>query len=144
MKLSSEDLMFGDWVMCYNNVTEEKLPIQLKDFMRIQLGILDNTFEPIPLTEEILEKNSSDKNQIDRVRRGEYIIKTNIDRFYDAVYIEEFDNGIFGLVIEIGVDEDGEDYKYHYELPDFKYVHELQHALRLCGLQELADNFIVE
>ena len=23
------------------------------------------------------------------------------------------------------------------------YVHELQHALRLCGLQELADNFIL-
>lgn len=25
----------------------------------------------------------------------------------------------------------------------FVYVHQLQHALRLCGLQELADNFIL-
>lgn len=24
---------------------------------------------------------------------------------------------------------------------DFLYVHQLQHALRLCGLDELADNF---
>ncbi|MBQ0088527.1 MAG: hypothetical protein KBT27_04250 [Prevotellaceae bacterium] len=25
-----------------------------------------------------------------------------------------------------------------------KYVHELQHALRLCGLNDLADNFKIE
>lgn len=30
-----------------------------------------------------------------------------------------------------------------YILKDFSYVHELQHALRLCGLNELSDNFKV-
>ena len=31
----------------------------------------------------------------------------------------------------------------HVEM-SFKYVHQLQHALRLCGLNELADNFKIE
>lgn len=31
-----------------------------------------------------------------------------------------------------------------YHAPMLHYVHELQHALRLCGLTELADNFKVE
>lgn len=26
----------------------------------------------------------------------------------------------------------------------FRYIHELQHALRLCGLEELADNFKIK
>lgn len=31
-----------------------------------------------------------------------------------------------------------------YHSPMLHYVHELQHALRLCGLTELADNFKVD
>lgn len=32
---------------------------------------------------------------------------------------------------------------HHVEM-SFQYVHQLQHALRLCGLQELADNFKIQ
>lgn len=31
----------------------------------------------------------------------------------------------------------------HVEMP-FRYVHELQHALRLCGINNLADDFKIE
>ena len=32
-------------------------------------------------------------------------------------------------------------YKNQYNMCNCKYVHNLQHALRLCGFDELADNF---
>lgn len=73
-------------------------------------------YEPIPLTSEILEKNGC--VMVDKGDYGEWHIKENpnIPLWQHTEFII-FD----GVVIN--------------------YVHELQHALRLCGLNELADNF---
>lgn len=71
--------------------------------------------EPIPLTAEILEKNLFKR---DVFHNEYYIYGTNF-------CVVEFDNT----------------YSYQGTDMDLNYVHELQHALRLCGLNGLANNF---
>lgn len=75
--------------------------------------------QPIILTPEILKKNGwKHSNRL-------MIIRIDDNNFY---WSEEF-GGIL--------------YKNQYNMCDCKYVHNLQHALRLCGLNKLADNFKV-
>ena len=68
---------------------------------------------PIPLTEEILQKNG-------------FITDTGRQRIETFVSFTENHNNITNTITlrHCGM-----------------YVHELQHALRLAGLQEIADNF---
>ena len=75
--------------------------------------------EPIPLTREILEMNGFTENY----------------RYDDLSYIQS--NGIV-----TGTHINGENGEM--EEMYFKYVHEVQNALRLCGLNDLADNFKLE
>ena len=137
--MKATDLMIGDWVrtgyLDYNKVQE----IARDNDMQWYISFACSTtlfptlfrayeFEPVPLTPEILEKNgfcfvkSSDR---DTAWNGWWIYK--------------------GL--EIGVcclDREG---NWHccINITDSnvpcEYVHQLQHALRLCELNELADNF---
>lgn len=72
---------------------------------------------PIPLTSEILEKNGWKWDNT----RGEYVSST---------FSLEWDIDLHEAWLRIGG-----------EFTIIAYVHELQHALRLCGLHDLADNF---
>lgn len=84
---------------------------------------------PIPLTPEILEANGFS----DRKNAGFQRLPTkSIERLVTLYYRD----GIFCDGVPF-VDEDISMIK------NIKYVHKLQHALRLCGLEELADNFKV-
>lgn len=75
--------------------------------------------KPIPLTAEILEMNGFTENY----------------RYDDLSYIQS--NGtVTGTHIN---GENGEMEEMY-----FKYVHEVQNALRLCGLNNLADNIKLE
>ena len=76
--------------------------------------------KPIPLTTEILEKNGWKHNGIFMDKR-----------------IDE--NTFFSWADKFGA----ELYLNNYHMCDCKYVHTLQHALRLHGFDELADNFKV-
>lgn len=86
---------------------------------------------PIPLTTKILEKNGF---------KGEGYLILELDEFS---YLEYYP--FEGRLRKIwhGIDE----WNNHSDTKDItfqchcKYVHELQHALRLCGMNELADNF---
>lgn len=79
----------------------------------IQLILADYS-EPIPLTEEILKANGFIKGDID----------FGYSLFSDVSFMIDIDNAEKGIVTK-----------------EMRYVHEVQHALRLCGLNELADNF---
>lgn len=87
--------------------------------------------EPIPLTEEILEKNGWDTSPYS-------ILKVCNDKWLEFYHHERR----LRLWWK-GIDE----WQNHAEVQEVcfqcncTYVHELQHALRLCGLNELADNF---
>ena len=94
--------------------------------------------QPIILTPEILEKN------------GFY------DSYTKRYYKRFYSNGCFDIAISLvyreievskvcgaGTDCEEEEYGSAIAFGNDICVHELQHALRLCGLNELADNFKV-
>ena len=128
MALRSLDLMIGDWVYrpdCYDKVKEiRQSGIIGFDSLRGLIGFSE--LKPIPLTPEILEKNG-------------------FERAPQISDVEPFD-----------VDEEGnKHYSYNKTFwgwlqPDnifcipangmgwlhIKYVHQLQHALKLCGIKK--------
>lgn len=131
------NLMVGDW-MLINNIPHK---IQAIDSIDDEIQADDELYyigedryhsedkiEGVPITPEILEKNSIKK------RRDEYAVfgwegmkqwYVTLEDFkpqYDFWFITSSDRdlNISGQI---------------------RYVHQLQHALRICGLDELADNF---
>lgn len=141
-KLTAKDLMIGDWVK-YKDGTVVQIarvgdvsPMDAPIYCHTQLeGYFPCQFEdiePIPLTAEILEKNGfSELMEHDEWSR---IFRV----YHDDLFIEV---GIYEpMFINIGyVDNEGEEQplsdivKVHGE--NF-YVHELKHALRLCGIND--------
>ncbi len=122
--MKAKELMIGDWVLMdiYCPPTGLLLPLKVtpQDLLWIMQG---KKCEPIPLTYGILEKN-------------EWMNKDNTLCYLDA----PTDKGIDAWL----------EYREHNKtlfigdglIPQpINYVHELQHALRLCGLNDLADNF---
>ena len=108
-----------------------------------KVGVDGNCFrivdaEGIPLTPEILEKNGFyDRNtQWYYKRFGSYVC---FDIAISLVYREIEVSKICGA----GTDCEEEEYGSSIVFGNDICVHTLQHALRLCGLNELADNFKV-
>ena len=105
--------------------TEELLIIQPQDTACDVVGY--DMIRPIPITPEILEKNGGRvKNMCDGY--DEWWIKLE---YYYSYWL-------LNIIKEV----DGS-YEYNIDSFPIHYVHELQHALRLCGLNNLADNFKV-
>lgn len=120
--MKPQDLMFGDWVIVY----EKAMPVKARVEGVFERGatvlgrvrIADHGFmEPIPLTPEILEKNGFE-----------------ID-FEDGslIWVDEQDvtEVVWGGTILTIHGANG-----HLELDTCMYVHELQHALRMCGVDK--------
>lgn len=128
--MKATDLMIGDWVQdtCGN-------PIQVKELLEDGINgewdcaecygveAVYDDIKPIPLTAEILEKNG--------------FIKVNSQR-YDYGYPDTDCyakvNPKKNMIHVNGRNANSNLYSH-------SFVHELQRALRLCGLNELADNF---
>lgn len=127
--MDHKNLMFGDWVRSTVSgkayqVLEAGDPFIMVDnpggvWLRT-IGMKHRIVEPIPLTAEVLEKNGWMWDNT----RGEYV---------SSAFSLEWDIDTYEAWLHIGG-----------EYTIIPYVHELQHALRLCGLNELADNFKVE
>ena len=125
MKLN--ELMIGDWV--YYTGDEKPLLCEI-----VALDKRDNmsAFEPIPLTEKILEKNGFIYSKPEFMTLSEEMVWRIEDRHEQAhVEIEEQtdDNGIDYYV---GTFVSGTN---RCEI-SFRFVHELQHALRVCGIDK--------
>ena len=107
--------MIKDWV----NSQLDGHPIQIdEEVFYILIKGYDDGIEPIPLTHEILEKNGWKETQYwHEYQDGKNTIQCCLPDMQGII------NGI--------------------EIKEFqcKYVHQYQHLLRLCGLDELADNF---
>lgn len=120
--MNAIELMIGDWV--YNNSFTTQVTQVNEDnevWTRKDPFLPNENIMPIPLTEEILKANGFETN-------GEK----------DAIWYRV--GTLFNLETEDGSfvkDMCG-------EKVTFSYVHEVQHALRSCGLNELADNFKIE
>lgn len=114
--MKANELMIGDWVLLdfpYPPTCKSPRRICLDDMIRIWQGA---DCKPIPLTTEILEKNFPKAEKVAWWHADDY------DDADDRIHISGSAIGINGFMW---------------------YVHELQHALRLCGLNDLADNFKV-
>lgn len=135
--MKATDLMIGDWVLWKNrNVQIVRTCALVYSFGHIDIWLAhcndDNNIEchdlskisPIPLTPEILEKNGFVFRADNDTMYGEYYLHNQ-----STFAIKMFNGYLVGMCMS-------EDLEFH-------YVHELQHALRLCGLDELADNFKV-
>ena len=119
------DLMIGDWVrikghLDYDKVREIAMDEKLQWYISYACSMtLFRTyeFEPVPVTREILEKNGWKC-------KGDYMIMNIGDN--TLYWVENLDCRL---------------YKNKYNMCTCKYVHQLQHALRLCGFDTLADAF---
>ena len=127
--------MIGDWVSfkeCPNLTPYQVTKLDIKAAYPINIDrkadgedtfLTEEDLQPIPLTPEILKKNGfeliSKSIESTSYRLGLREVFVFLKEGYFNITIKDTD--IFGLT----------------------YVHELQHALRLCGLNEVADNFIV-
>ena len=153
MKLT--DLAILDWVLINN--TPHK--IQAIDSIDAEMQADDELYyvgedrchsedkiEGIPLTPEILEKNdwywgfTSDEQNFKSCVMGAFEPHWVYDKGAEKISLY-FDKDTDGGALRIA------DQRFNRRLDffwcDTLYVHELQHALRLCGLNELADNFKV-
>lgn len=158
MKL--KDYMIGDWIL-----SEYDFPMQVasvgKDYLYADFyGNEGDVFEfdekflpkPIPLTEEILKTNDF-----------RYGLTTDQEDMLACIgescethnsWVWENENG--GVVsISFPTESDGGQLYCHndhknecidtsYNWLKTIYIHQLQHALHLCGLDNLADNFKIE
>lgn len=125
--MKARELMPGDIVSLFGNaciidglsISEGTLRIE-GDTVHYYCDMQE--IEPVPLTAEILDKNGW----------------TLLANFGGEAYWSE--NGEFHLPYNKG------QYRIiiHGIVIKITYVHELQHALRLCGLDYIADNFKIK
>lgn len=140
--MKAEELMIGDWV----NITEKNLSgnYQVKEVKRYKVyGVVvgrsyfmwDECIEPIPLTPEILEKNGFEFVEDSKISIS---CSKLLDDNCTSINIQFYDNrSCYFRLCYYGI----RSYELRKHIP---YVHELQHALRLCGLNDMADDFEVE
>ena len=114
--------MIGNWVK--NDLGEIQQVVEIHDDEKIMLAYNDfysaDELEPIPLTSEILEKNFQ-----------ELLPGINLMYKLKGPYCAMNEDGqwVFGLV-----KVDGEN-SARYPLVKISFVHQLQNALRLCGIE---------
>jgi hypothetical protein len=132
--MKAKDLMIGDWVLHHNsgcidamNDTapyDEAIRIEQSDFE------LDECFwsrlDPIPITPEILEKNGFKKARFNDNEPsglcGKWWSKDGL------ILVKMFELTLMGIVFSVSGSNS--------RISNIRYVHELQHALRLCGIDK--------
>lgn len=136
--MKANELMIGDWVMVDD--IEHTHPLQVAEIFnkcgayyatlywdgmpdnvnpQTLVADVDKVF-PIPLTKEILEKNGFIRDMF----YGEW--QFDLDPFPFSVVQRENNSWYLGRE-EHGI-------AHNREIIDISHVHELQHALRLCGI----------
>ena len=134
--MEAKELMIGDKVMV-------KVLSQIPDTYVLHTWTAndysrDIQVKPIPLTPEILEKNGFyDRNtQWCYESLGSYVcFDIAISLVYKVIEVSK--------VCDAGTDCEEVEYGSSIVFGNDICVHNLQHVLRLCGLNELADNFKV-
>lgn len=137
--MKKEELMIGDLVSVLG------MPFRIAELGTVRAGCLDEKgeisyncyaiIEPIPFTKEIVEKNGF-------TRHLAYDYEDEVYR----LFVGEEDDGDYYLKsysIEICTKNSrGRIHRHIYPIPytefsgTIKYIHELQHALRLCGIEK--------
>lgn len=120
--MDCKDLMVGDWVSyCgfYNKVIYIGQKVSMYDGKGTEFTTDPEHIRPIPLTEEILVKNGFDKKYFD------YDFSYDLYEDDNVSFVRLYDHGEGVFFTETS----GGDIL-------IKYVHQLQHLLRLCGIEK--------
>lgn len=121
--LREKEIMIGDWV--YSTFAEHPCKVEgiewtESGYAYVKISGVDGykcieSLSPIPLTTDILEKNG--------------FVESHINECFSLRYTLIYDGIGFSLKYVRSV--------FQWLGPlDFKYVHELQHALKLCGIKK--------
>ena len=141
--MKAKDLMIGDWVLCDNNAQSDYefdnvnyRPFQILNgndidyaFERNMIGDAD-VYQPVPLTADILEGNGFKKHDFE-----------HIEGQHKWSWWRDTGTLVSLWCREMG-DNPGDGWMVRIESPDatccrrVESVHELQHALRLCGVEK--------
>jgi len=135
--LEAKDLMIGDYVMVKTIDGKQKIVkvaeiIEEAIFANDDSCYYEETIDSIPLTEDILKANEF----INPTKRNNSKPKR---LNYSAWYSNDTTITFYGVYTEIEVGTTTCSY-----LGNIKYVHELQHILRVCGLPDVADKLKLE
>lgn len=155
-KLKCKSLMLGDWMqdshgmrwhVCGVGEDYAYATFEGNEGDPWEFDDKDGRPEPIPLTPEILEKNGWYYGLTSDEEEAEYFLGgCHYDRHwsYDEgagsislIFPNEADGG------ELIIDDQSINRHLNLVFCDTLHVHELQRALRCCGLWDIADNFVV-
>lgn len=138
--MKATELMIGDWVLI-NNAPHK---IQVINSIDVEIQADDELYyvgedrfnsrdkiEGIPITEDFFIEN--DWENICKMFT-QYFVK-NVGKFH----LQLINNKLY-IWFDYSPDDWNQD--PNVKMP-IKYIHDIQHILRLCGLDELADNFKV-
>ena len=155
--MKTNELMFGDWLFIEDANTKIRYNVRVNkidgsyiyfDSEDVSVtGLSYDCFFPIPLTPEILEKNGfvwRDDLTNDEMFMPAIIDKLDTEECYEIVveWRDSYDNG---AVDDFNREFWDECWKLHcmckmksfvIESSNTIYVHELQHALRICGIEK--------
>lgn len=129
--MNTKELMIGDWVKLTDPINKgEEVKVRTiydNGYVAID-GALTRSIEPIPITEDILDKNFKDiAEPHQRIYGGRWVYYDE----YIEIEITEYNEGIWQVDVD-EVEMSG--------LPSWKMyvsnVHQLQHALRLCNFDK--------
>jgi hypothetical protein len=135
-----DDLMVGDWVICtYPSINKPVKVVEIKTVSDKELKAVINNdgirlvfrgtyIDPIPLTPEILEKNVFKKLDFSHFQIGDRRLVLDADGRWDGPLSWHW------VVTEMSTNAKGQPVVLDYYVATINYVHELQHALRLCGI----------
>jgi len=133
MKIS--ELQIGDWVSCLGDPVrvvslslKDDEPIGIMSPLKTIETFREEDVKPLPLTSKILLANGFEFDE--EVKRGYVLYLDEGKTWYVAVSLRYNDEP---RMTEISFERCG-------VVKPIQYVHELQHALRLVGLNDLARN----
>lgn len=129
------EIMINDWYKWYADGREYFFKVDRESFA-LQDDTLAN-FESITLTAEILEKNGFRKLDFSHYQIQDRTLVLDADGKWGGPLCWHW------VVTEMSENSKGQNVVLDYYVATINYVHELQHALRLCGLNELADSIII-
>ena len=144
--MKANELMIDDWVW-YNNQPHQIRQLGIfgenrdgDDYPAVCVGkpngvglILErNEIEPIPLTPEILEKNGFTGGKYENYCGNVFYL--SVDGFREAGLTMSYKDNILWCerIKQNYPNSIGDKYAIHH----LEYVHQLQHALRLCGIKK--------
>lgn len=143
-----KDLMIGDYVTFKDSIECDNIPmkvkivalgyqhrgeedealVQIDDDNAYDIVNIDNEFVGYPLTPEILEKNEFEcKHKGEALKRLYWILNVGGGSVKVKINRGLFLFNIFGVPFQHG-------FYRPFVNKHIQYVHELQHALRLCGI----------